>query len=92
MAEFDYYEEVRIRVTAATTALGVAGSIGIVGGISSSSHGNIYAVLVRGEAYMIDAADLVPTGRTITREDLYDGTSLKAPAERYTDEVAPPDE
>lgn len=51
--------------------------------MSSGPQGEIYAIFVEDETYMIDATDLVPTGRTFSREDLYDGTSLNAPPERY---------
>ena len=93
MAKLDYYAEVRILGTPATIASGIAGSIGVVGGFSSDPEGDSYAVLVNDETYMISESDLVPTGRVFSREDLYDGTSLKVPAERYADdEPVSPDE
>jgi len=86
MAKLDYYAEVRVQRTPATIARGIDGCIGVVGGISSDSGEDTYAVLVNDETYMINESDLVPTGRVFAREDLYDGTSLKVPAERYDDD------
>ena len=82
-ARLAYYAEVRIATSPSTTGLGVAGATGIIGGISNGPDGEIYAVLVNDEAYMISAADLTPTGRQFTREDLYDGSSISVPPERY---------
>ncbi len=71
IARLEYYAEVRVLESAATKDLGLVGETGVVGGVSSGSRGDIYAVFVADSTYMIAAADLAPTGRVFTREDFY---------------------
>lgn len=86
MGALDFYAEVRILPSEATKALGVDGAVGVVLGISHGVRGDIYAVSVQDETYMINSSDAAPTGRKFSRDDFYDGTSIEVPPERYSDD------
>jgi hypothetical protein len=87
----DFYTEVRVANTPKTTALKVAGSIGVVLGKSDSASGPQYAVRLGAEVWMFDAAELTPTGQTFTREDIYGESpaGIKVRPQHYTDDDQP---
>jgi hypothetical protein len=81
-----FYSVVRITRSTRTANLGIDGLNGVVGGISDSGSHVEYAVIVAGESYMIDSADLIPTGEVLERETLYGGDSMKVDPQRYADD------
>jgi len=42
-----------------------------------------YGVLVGGQVCMVDSSDVVPTGEVLTRDALYDGSSVRVRPQRY---------
>jgi hypothetical protein len=96
--KFDYYTEVSIAATPKTTSQGVAGSVGVILGGSNGPRGQKYAVQLRdeagglGEVWMVDEADLTPTGRTFSREEIRGNSSftIGVRPQRYTDDDPPP--
>lgn len=81
MSKIDFYAIVRILPSSQTHQLGVAGKTGVVVGHSGSLAGDVYAVLVAGEACMVAGSDLLPTGEILERDAIYTGDSLSVPAE-----------
>jgi hypothetical protein len=83
MAQFNYHTEVSIIDTPKTTAQGVAGCVGVILGGSNGSLGQQYAVQLRheaegwGEVWMVDEANLTPTGRTFSREEVRGDSSFR---------------
>jgi hypothetical protein len=96
--KFDYYTEVSIVATPKTTAKGTAGSVGVILGGSNGPLGQQYAVHLRnesggfGEVWMFDEADLAPTGRKFSREEIRGNPSftIGVRPQRYTDDDPPP--
>jgi hypothetical protein len=79
MARFEFYEIVRITTSDKTKELGVAGDEGAILGMAEEPESGIwYTVLVGEQTYSIAEDELQPTGRSVTRDDLYDGSSLRA--------------
>jgi hypothetical protein len=95
--KFNYYTEVSIVPTPKTTSQGVAGSVGVILGGSNGPLGQQYAVQLRddaeglGEVWMVDEADLTPTGRTFSREEIRGDSSfaIGVRPQRYTDDDRP---
>lgn len=81
---FDNFEVVRIRTSNFTRELEIAGTEGVILGVSQEGEGPIhYAVSIFGldRGVMVAEEDIEPTGRRVAEEDIYDGTSI-----RVTDE------
>jgi hypothetical protein len=85
MSAINFYEIVNILTNARTTEFGVDQKRGIVVGISEDGDKKLYAVLVEDMTYMLGGSDMARTGESVTRESLYDGSSLRVSPERYTD-------
>jgi hypothetical protein len=85
MQKFDFYTEVRVSRTTATESSGIADAIGVIMGISEGPLGPSYSVSIDGISHMVAESDLTPTGRVFSRDDFYDGSSIKVTPQRYTD-------
>lgn len=85
MQKFDFYTEVRVSRTAETESSGIADAIGVIMGISQGPLGPSYSVDIDGISHMVTEPDLTSTGRTFTRGDFYDGSSMKVEPQRYGD-------
>jgi hypothetical protein len=80
MSDIDYYQYVKILSSPATRAMEVSGTVGIVVGATGTDP-ECYAVLVRGQTYMIGSSDIEPTGKRASRDDLYTSESIRVPRE-----------
>jgi hypothetical protein len=97
--KFKLYTEVSIIRTPGETTQGVAGAVGVILGGSSGALGQQYAVQLRdeaggwGEVWMVDEADLTPTGRTFSREEVRGDSSfaIGVRPQRYIDDNRPRD-
>jgi hypothetical protein len=78
-----FYSIVRILPGSRTAALGISGRMGVIMGISESGPHLEYGVLVGGQVCMVDSSDVVPTGEVLTRDALYDGSSVRVRPQRY---------
>jgi hypothetical protein len=85
MQKFDFYTEVHVLRTAETESSGVADAIGVIMGISEGALGPSYSVSIDGISHMVTESDLAATGRVFSRDDFYDGSSIKVAPQRYTD-------
>jgi hypothetical protein len=92
VADFDFYELVRVAQNAETIAHGVANEVGPVLGITDpdDQQHRWYAVMIHDSTHMFASDDLVSTGERIKREDVYDGTSVRVSQEGHV--VDGPDE
>jgi hypothetical protein len=98
--KFNFGTEVSIIATPKTTAQGVAGTAGVIFCGSNGPLGQQYAVQLRdeaegwGEVWMVDEADLTPTGRTFSREEVCGDSSftIGVRQQRYTDDDRPPEQ
>ena len=78
-----HYSVVRILRTGRTVALGIDGREGVIAGIAESGSHVEYAVMVAGRVCMVDSSDVEPTGEVLSRDALYDGSSVRAAPQRY---------
>ena len=78
-----YYSVVRVLRTGRTAALGIDGREGVIAGIAESGSHVEYGVMVDGRVCMVDSPDVVPTGEVLSRDALYDGSSVRAEPQRY---------
>jgi hypothetical protein len=85
MQKFDFYTEVRVSRTAVTESSGIADATGVIMGVSEGPLGLSYSVSVDGIGHMVAESDLAPTGRVFSRDDFYDGSSIKVMPQRYAD-------
>lgn len=86
MSDIGFYEVVGVPSNAAAAALGVAGTRGVVVGISGEDgEEKMYAVLIGDRTYMLGPADLVRTGESVDREAIYGGETISVSPERYPD-------
>lgn len=84
MSVIDFYEVVNIVDDANTSALGLSGSTGVVVGISlDGGEKEQYAVLVRGQTYMLGLSSLVATGTRLDRNVVYSDDALQVSPEDY---------
>lgn len=66
-----------------TVKLGIDGHTGIITGISESESFTEYAVLIDGEAYMVNESDINATGRIKDKDEIHDGHTLQIPPQKY---------
>jgi hypothetical protein len=85
MQKFDFYMEVHVLRTAETESSEIADAVGVIMGISEGPLGPSYAVSINGISHMVAESDLAATGRIFSRDDFYDGSSIKVAPQRYTD-------
>ena len=85
MDRLPWYSVVRILPAARTAAAGVDGREGVIVGVSESGSHVEYGVLVGGEVWMVDGSDVAPTGEVLSRDALYDGSSVRVAPQRYPD-------
>jgi hypothetical protein len=78
-----HYSVVRVLRTSRTADLRIDNFKGVIAGISDSGSRIEYAVLIGDTTWMIDSSDVVPAGEVLTREALYDGSSVRAEPQRY---------
>ena len=92
MAHFEFYEVVRVRETDKTIRRGVAGREGAIVGISEEDGSGSpvhYSVYIedededKDEAAYLGEEDLESCGRFVPPESIYDGTSIRVPAQDY---------
>lgn len=83
-----YYSIVSVTSSPATVGLGIAGSQGVVLGVSVGAETS-YAVSIDGECYMIDATDLIDTGRRSDPARHFSGETLAVPPQQYGGESTP---
>ncbi|MFI5713776.1 hypothetical protein [Kribbella sp. NPDC051620] len=86
MAEFGFYDIVRIRRTATTIRLGIADQLGVIGGISTPE---VLAVVVDEEAYSLDAMNLEPMGEKADPELFRSAGRISVRPQRYGPEDDP---
>jgi Immunity protein 31 len=72
-----FYEVVRVKDNAVTRGLGVADATGVIVGIAEEGGHISYAVKIGAEAYSLDHDDVVSTGETLSRADIYSGESIR---------------
>jgi hypothetical protein len=85
MQNFDFYMEIRVSRTTETESGGIADVTGVIMGVSEGSIGPSYSVSIDGIWHMVAESDLTPTGRVFSRDDFYDGSSIKVTPQRYVD-------
>jgi hypothetical protein len=85
MQNFDFYIEIRVSRTTETESGGIADVTGVIMGVSEGSVGPSYSVSIDGIGHMVAESDLTPTGRVFSRDDFYDGSSIKVTPQRYVD-------
>lgn len=78
-----YYSVVRILRTGRTAALGIDGREGVIVGVSQSGPRVEYGVMVGGEVCMAGGSDVAATGEVLSRDALYDGSSVEADPQSY---------
>jgi hypothetical protein len=81
-----YYAVVQILSSERTKAVAIDGRTGVVLGISDSGEHVEYGVLIDAESYMVDSADLTPTGEVLSRETIYGGSSARVQPQRFPKE------
>jgi len=59
----------------------------VILGISDSGSQLEYGILIGEEVYVVDSSDVTPTGEILSREALYDGTSISVETQRYNDDA-----
>lgn len=90
MSNPDFFDVVRILPSPEAASMGVENELGIVVGISDGPDSRHYAVLARGETFMLSVHSLEPTGDHVDRDTVYDGQSIQVTPERYADNEEDP--
>ncbi len=92
--DISFYEVVFIRDTDTMREFGISGAIGVVVGKPphmleiedqpplEGAEGQ-FAIDVQGTVFAIEAADLIPTGQVLSREQYVSGEKLEVQPERY---------
>jgi hypothetical protein len=81
-----FYSVVRILRSDSTAAFSIDGRSGVIVGIAESASRLEYGVLIDDEVYGVDSTDVQPTGEVVTREAIYDGSSVSVKAQRYAED------
>jgi hypothetical protein len=81
----DHFDEVDVLETPTTLELEVSGERGIVVGVSEADGERFFAVSIEAVAgtVMLGAADVRATGRRVTRDDIYGGSTLRVTREGH---------
>lgn len=95
MRPLEFYEIVEVLDNETTRQKGLAGQRGIVIGLAPHLLGieddpppgepedELYGIYFEEEARSLRRRDLAPTGEKVKREAVYDGTSIRVPAQDY---------
>jgi hypothetical protein len=85
MQKFDFYMEVRVLRTTETESSGITDSVGVIMGISEGALEPSYSVSIDEISHMVAESGLAATGRVFSRDDFYDGSSIKVAPQHYTE-------
>lgn len=92
--DVSFYEVVIMSDNETMRKLGIGGAVGVVVGKPphlleiedqpplKGAEGQ-FAIDVEGTVYALEAADLIPTGKVLSREQYYSGDNLEVRPERY---------
>ena len=86
MTMFNYFEVVIVRETPKTIERGIANEEGVVVAMAVSEEDPTdvyYSVMIKEEVPILAEKDLESCGRFVPEESIYDGTSIRVPAQDY---------